>query len=77
MVAFVFRCISLLSLQPLIEKSGNWSWCSQEDGGLPDKRYRYTCASLRYPPRCIGYARRRVGRGGRWVKHASKKYIDI
>ncbi|XP_014666102.1 PREDICTED: enhancer of polycomb homolog 1-like [Priapulus caudatus] len=53
---------------PLIEKPGNWPWFSQEDGGLGDKRYRYTCASLRYPSRCIGMSRRRVGRGGRiWL----------
>lgn len=46
---------------------GNWPWCSKEENGLADKRYRYTLTSLSSPKRCIGFARRRVGRGGRVI----------
>jgi len=52
-------------LQPILDRLGNWPWCSQEEGGLGDKRYRYSITSLSQPQRCIGFARRRVGRGGR------------
>lgn len=51
---------------PLIDRLGNWPWCSTEEGGLGDKRYRYCLTALpSEKPRCIGFARRRIGRGGR------------
>ncbi|XP_071157350.1 enhancer of polycomb homolog 1-like isoform X1 [Mytilus galloprovincialis] len=50
---------------PILNRLGNWPWCSQEDGGMGDKKYRYNLTSLSQPPRCIGFARRRLGRGGR------------
>ncbi|KAL4229035.1 Glycosyltransferase 64 protein C4 [Mactra antiquata] len=50
---------------PILDRLGNWPWCSPEDGGIGDKKYRYTLTSLSQPQRCIGFARRRVGRGGR------------
>lgn len=50
-----------------IPNQGNWPWCSKEENGLADKRYRYTLTSLSNPRRCIGFARRRVGRGGRII----------
>lgn len=49
---------------------GNWPWHSQQSGGLADKRYRYSLTSIDNGPevrRCIGYARRRRGRGGRII----------
>lgn len=46
---------------------GNWPWCSQEEHGSADKRFRFTLTSLSNPRRCIGFARRRVGRGGRVI----------
>ncbi|XP_070536567.1 enhancer of polycomb homolog 1-like [Ptychodera flava] len=52
---------------PHTEQMGNWPWCSREEGGWGDHRFRFTCTSLRNPRRCIGYARRRVGRGGRII----------
>lgn len=55
-----------ISPQP-IPHEGNWPWCSKEENGLADKRYRYTLTSLSNPRRCIGFARRRVGRGGRII----------
>ncbi|XP_030054978.1 enhancer of polycomb homolog 1 isoform X2 [Microcaecilia unicolor] len=50
---------------PHLDQTGNWPWCSPEQGGLGDMRYRYCLTTLTVPQRCIGFARRRVGRGGR------------
>lgn len=50
---------------PILNRLGNWPWCSSEEGGLGDKKYRYSLTSLSQPQRCIGFARRRIGRGGR------------
>nr|XP_033787391.1 enhancer of polycomb homolog 1 isoform X2 [Geotrypetes seraphini] len=50
---------------PHLDQTGNWPWCSPEQGGLGDVRYRYCLTTLTVPQRCIGFARRRVGRGGR------------
>uniref|UniRef100_A0A3P8UD28 Enhancer of polycomb homolog n=1 Tax=Cynoglossus semilaevis TaxID=244447 RepID=A0A3P8UD28_CYNSE len=44
---------------------GNWPWVSPSEGGLGDSRFRYCLTSLNWPRRCIGLARRRLGRGGR------------
>lgn len=50
---------------PILERLGNWPWFSPEDGGMGEKKYRYNLTSLSHPSRCIGFARRRLGRGGR------------
>ncbi|XP_011224798.1 enhancer of polycomb homolog 1 isoform X3 [Ailuropoda melanoleuca] len=50
---------------PHLDQTGNWPWSSPKDGGLGDVRYRYCLTTLTVPQRCIGFARRRVGRGGR------------
>uniref|UniRef100_T1JAR8 Enhancer of polycomb-like protein n=1 Tax=Strigamia maritima TaxID=126957 RepID=T1JAR8_STRMM len=51
---------------PILDTVGNWPWCSHTEGGFGDKRYRYCLTSLSLPrPRCVGFARRRLGRGGR------------
>ncbi|KAK1174026.1 hypothetical protein AOXY_G4288 [Acipenser oxyrinchus oxyrinchus] len=47
------------------DQTGNWPWCSPEEGGLADARYRYCLTTLTVPRRCVGFARRRIGRGGR------------
>ncbi|XP_058879247.1 enhancer of polycomb homolog 1-like isoform X3 [Acipenser ruthenus] len=47
------------------DQTGNWPWCSPEEGGLADVRYRYCLTTLTVPRRCVGFARRRIGRGGR------------
>lgn len=64
---FNINMIYFLHLQPILDRLGNWPWCSPEDGGLGEKEYRYSLTSLSQPQRCIGFARRRVGRGGRCV----------
>ncbi|XP_043465846.1 enhancer of polycomb homolog 1 [Leptopilina heterotoma] len=55
-------------LPPVSGGYGNWPWCDRDEGGLADKRFRFALTSIRKPtPRCIGLARRRVGRGGRVI----------
>ena len=55
--------------QPLTDGLGNWPWSSKEQGGTADPRYRFSLTSVNHPQRrCIGLARRRVGRGGRYVR---------
>nr|XP_022909693.1 enhancer of polycomb homolog 1 [Onthophagus taurus] len=63
---FAFRRNKLCSYHMPIPM-GNWPWCSKEENGSADKRYRYTLTSLSNPRRCIGFARRRMGRGGRVI----------
>ncbi|XP_022232748.2 uncharacterized protein LOC111081111 [Drosophila obscura] len=70
---FAFRrkpsCIYL----PTRHRNGRWPYDSADEetetsrsGPYSDPKYRYTLTSINYPrPRCIGFARRRVGRGGR------------
>ncbi|XP_010005279.1 PREDICTED: enhancer of polycomb homolog 1 isoform X2 [Chaetura pelagica] len=50
---------------PHLDQPGNWPWSSPTEGRLGDVRYRYCLTTLTVPQRCIGFARRRVGRGGR------------
>lgn len=64
---FLFLHFLFVFLQSHADQSGNWPWVSPSDGGLGDPRFRYCLTSLNMPRRCIGLARRRVGRGGRWV----------
>ncbi len=47
---------------------GGRPWSDPAEGGVADVRYRYSLTTLTVPRRCLGLARRRVGRGGRWVK---------
>ncbi|XP_043599406.1 enhancer of polycomb homolog 1 [Bombus pyrosoma] len=55
-------------LPPVSGGFGNWPWCDKSEGGLADKKYRFALTSISKPvPRCIGFARRRIGRGGRVI----------
>ncbi|KAJ8679396.1 hypothetical protein QAD02_015183 [Eretmocerus hayati] len=55
-------------LPPVSGGFGNWPWCGKDEGGIADKKYRFALTSISKPkPRCIGLARRRVGRGGRVI----------
>ncbi|XP_063741511.1 enhancer of polycomb homolog 1-like isoform X2 [Eleginops maclovinus] len=47
------------------DRVGSWPWCGPWDGGLAEARFRYSLTTLTMPRRCLGMARRRVGRGGR------------
>uniref|UniRef100_A0A3P9LNM4 Enhancer of polycomb homolog n=1 Tax=Oryzias latipes TaxID=8090 RepID=A0A3P9LNM4_ORYLA len=57
--------------------SSSWPWVSPLEGGLGDPRFRYSLTSLRTPRRCIGLARRRVGRGGRILLDRAHADVDI
>ncbi|XP_025064275.1 enhancer of polycomb homolog 1 isoform X3 [Alligator mississippiensis] len=50
---------------PHLDQPGTWPWSSPKEGRVGDVRYRYCLTTLTVPQRCIGFARRRVGRGGR------------
>ncbi|XP_017960777.1 probable serine/threonine-protein kinase DDB_G0267686 isoform X2 [Drosophila navojoa] len=65
---------------------GRWPWEAPADEDAPpgaaggvDAKYRYTLTSINYDrPRCIGFARRRLGRGGRvLLDRASTCYDDL
>ena len=60
-------------------EGGGWPWDPRSEGGGAEPRYRYSLASLSTPKaRCIGFARRRVGRGGRYVlDRATTSYDDL
>ncbi|XP_036934788.1 enhancer of polycomb homolog 1 isoform X1 [Acanthopagrus latus] len=58
------------------DQSGNWPWVSPSEGGLGDPRFRYCLTSLNMPRRCIGLARRRVGRGGRSLLDRAHADLD-
>nr|XP_034984766.1 enhancer of polycomb homolog 1 isoform X2 [Zootoca vivipara] len=50
---------------PNVDQTGDWPWSTPKGGTLGDERYRYCLTTLTVPQRCIGFSRRRVGRGGR------------
>ncbi|XP_053215738.1 enhancer of polycomb homolog 1 isoform X3 [Podarcis raffonei] len=50
---------------PHVDQTGDWPWSTPKGGALGDERYRYCLTTLTIPQRCIGFSRRRVGRGGR------------
>ncbi|XP_076048672.1 enhancer of Polycomb isoform X2 [Oratosquilla oratoria] len=59
--------------------SGNWPWVHPNEGGGGDRRFRFCLTSLPQPKRtCIGFGRRRMGRGGRiWIDRISTPLDDI
>ncbi|XP_057380415.1 enhancer of polycomb homolog 1-like [Daphnia carinata] len=57
--------------------SSPYPYHGPEDGGLTDQRFRFCLTSLATPRRrCIGLARRRVGRGGRVVLDRTSSPYD-
>ncbi|XP_018333423.1 uncharacterized protein LOC108742649 isoform X2 [Agrilus planipennis] len=72
---FVFRRNKLCSYHMPRKELGNWPWCPKEENGLADKRYRYTLTSLSNR-RCVGFARRRLGRGGRVILDRTRTDLD-
>lgn len=54
-----------LCLQARQDRVGSWPWRGPWEGGLAEARFRYSLTTLTVPRRCLGMARRRVGRGGR------------
>lgn len=65
---FAFRRNKACSYHMPLPEIGNWPWCSIEEKGRAESKYRYSLSSLSHPKRrCIGMARRRMGRGGRVI----------
>ncbi|XP_031573900.1 enhancer of polycomb homolog 1-like [Actinia tenebrosa] len=48
-----------------LDSPSPYPWVDPAEGGLGDKRFRYNCTSISRPNGLIGFARRRIGRGGR------------
>ncbi|KAM7379754.1 hypothetical protein PAMP_005282 [Pampus punctatissimus] len=60
------------------DRVGSWPWCAAWEDGLAEARYRYSLTTLTVPRRCLGMARRRVGRGGRvLLDRAYTEYDDV
>uniref|UniRef100_A0A8K9UFE9 Enhancer of polycomb homolog n=1 Tax=Oncorhynchus mykiss TaxID=8022 RepID=A0A8K9UFE9_ONCMY len=59
-----------------LDQSGNWPWVSPSGGGLGDPHFRYCLTSLTVPRRCVGLARRRMGRGGRVLLDRAHTDLD-
>ncbi|GLD50717.1 enhancer of polycomb homolog 1-like isoform X1 [Lates japonicus] len=57
------------------DRVGSWPWCGPWEGGLAEARFRYSLTTLTVPRRCLGMARRRVGRGGRVL--LDRAYTDF
>ncbi|XP_056277322.1 enhancer of polycomb homolog 1-like isoform X2 [Pseudoliparis swirei] len=60
-----------------LERVGGWPWCGPRDGGLAEARFRYSLTTLTLPRRCLGVARRRVGRGGRVLLDRASTDYDV
>ncbi|XP_056155035.1 enhancer of polycomb homolog 1 isoform X2 [Lampris incognitus] len=58
------------------DQSSSWPWVSPSEGGLGDPRFRFCLTSLTAPRRCMGLARRRVGRGGRVLLDRAHTDLD-
>ncbi|KAH1000864.1 enhancer of polycomb homolog 1 [Dendroctonus ponderosae] len=63
---YAFRRNRLCSYHKPMSRLGNWPWCSREENGAGDKRFRFTLTSLSNR-KCVGFGRRRSGRGGRII----------
>ncbi|XP_051523126.1 enhancer of polycomb homolog 1-like isoform X2 [Myxocyprinus asiaticus] len=59
-----------------LDQSGSWPWCGETEGGSCDPRFRYSLTTLTVPRRCVGLARRRVGRGGRILLDRAYSELD-
>jgi len=44
---------------------GNWPWTHPVEGGSGASQYSFSWTSISKQCKCIGFARRRIGRGGR------------
>ena len=52
-------------IQPRYDSIGNWPWEHPVEGGTGSSQYSFAKTSISKECRCIGFARRRMGRGGR------------
>ncbi|XP_058808050.1 enhancer of polycomb homolog 1 [Phymastichus coffea] len=64
-------------LPPISEGLGNWPRINKHDENMLEQKYRFALTSIRKPsPKCIGLARRRLGRGGRVVLDRYSNDLD-
>lgn len=65
--SFFVDCFIILFIfpQPRFDSPHPLPWVDPAEGGLGDRRFRFSCTSISSPQRVIGFARRRIGRGGR------------
>uniref|UniRef100_A0A3Q1F0Z4 Enhancer of polycomb homolog n=1 Tax=Acanthochromis polyacanthus TaxID=80966 RepID=A0A3Q1F0Z4_9TELE len=73
---YAFRRKAGCQYYAVMPTAGCWPWVSPSEGGLGDPRFRYCLTSLNVPRRCIGLARRRVGRGGRILLDRAHTDVD-
>lgn len=66
-VWFVIQYKNLFfAIQALSGGFENWPW-NDKNEGTAEKKYKFALTSIKKPkPKCIGLARRRIGRGGRY-----------
>ncbi|XP_076156387.1 enhancer of polycomb homolog 1-like isoform X2 [Alosa pseudoharengus] len=62
---FAFRRRAGCQYHTPLPRLGGWPWAGASEGGRGQPRYRYSLTTLTSPRRCLGLARRRMGRGGR------------
>ncbi|MGH0169176.1 UNVERIFIED_CONTAM: hypothetical protein FKN15_056303 [Acipenser sinensis] len=66
--SFVFRRKAVCQYHaPRLDQANSFPWEYPELAGLEELKYRHCLTALSIPRRCIGFARRRVGRGGRVI----------
>uniref|UniRef100_A0A8C8DA03 Enhancer of polycomb homolog n=1 Tax=Oncorhynchus tshawytscha TaxID=74940 RepID=A0A8C8DA03_ONCTS len=64
-------------LAPIVDQSSGLLWDHPELAGLDALRHRHSLTALSVPQRCVGLARRRVGRGGRILLDRASSDLDI
>ncbi|MGH0164765.1 UNVERIFIED_CONTAM: hypothetical protein FKN15_048112 [Acipenser sinensis] len=66
--SFAFRRKAVCQYHaPRLDQANSFPWEYPELAGLEELKYRHCLTALSIPRRCIGFARRRVGRGGRVI----------
>ncbi|KAK6310031.1 enhancer of polycomb homolog 2 isoform X1 [Coregonus clupeaformis] len=63
-------------LAPCVDQSSGLLWDHPELAGLDALRHRHSLTALSVPQRCVGLARRRVGRGGRILLDRASSDLD-
>ncbi|XP_041724639.2 enhancer of polycomb homolog 2-like isoform X1 [Coregonus clupeaformis] len=63
-------------LAPCVDQSSGLLWDHPELAGLDALRHRQSLTALSVPQRCVGLARRRVGRGGRVLLDRASSDLD-
>ncbi|MBN3292632.1 EPC2 protein, partial [Polypterus senegalus] len=61
---------------PFLEHANSFLWESPELAGLEEHKFRHCLTALSVPKRCIGLARRRIGRGGRIIMDRASSEHD-